>query len=173
MWLKVAGSILLLSASIAIGFHYAWRYAERPRQIRQLLSCLAALQSYICVSAIPLGDALRLCAGGIEGPIARLFHRTGCALADNAQLTPQIAFWQNYQDMRKQLLLEKTEIEIIQLFSTNLGMMNREEQQKKLMLIQGQLQKVEQEALSQRDPNMKMYRYLGVCGGLAAVIMLI
>jgi stage III sporulation protein AB len=173
MWLKLTGSTLILAASIAIGFHLAWRYAERPRQIRQLLSCLAALQSYICFSAMPLSDALRLCAGGIEGPVARLFHLTGCALADNVQLTPQQAFWKNYQDMRKQLMLEKAEIEIIQLFSTNLGMLSREEQEKKLIMIQGQLQKVEQEAITARDPNMKMYRYLGVCGGLAAVIMLI
>ncbi|WP_312338954.1 stage III sporulation protein AB [Anaerospora hongkongensis] len=173
MWLKIAGSVLLLSASIAIGFHIAWRYAERPRQIRQLLSCLAALQSYICVSAIPLGEAFRLSAGGVDGPVARLFHRTGCALTENARTTPDLAFWQMYQDMREQLLLEKTELEIIQLFSSNLGMMNREEQEKKLIMIQGQLQKVEAEALAKREPNMKMYRYLGVCGGLAAVIMLI
>ena len=61
----------------------------------------------------------------------------------------------------------------MKLFTANLGMMNREEQSKNLHLIQEQLENVAREAQIKRDANMKMCRYLGVCSGMAIIIILI
>ena len=75
--------------------------------------------------------------------------------------------------MEAQLAIDKPEKEILTILGANLGAMNREEQNKYITMIQEQLEKLEQEAVRKRDLNTKMYRYLGVCGGLVVVILLV
>ena len=173
MWLKVVGGIFVVTAGAAMGFQMAWRYGERPRQIRQLISCLSALQSYIYFSAMPLSEALHHSSDGVEGAVSTMFCRAGELLAVHPVLTPEEAFLIAEGEQKRKLTFNKPEQELLQLFWSHLGMMNRDEQAKNLRLIQEQLEKVAHEATAIRDPNMKMYRYLGVCSGLAVVIMLI
>ena len=72
-----------------------------------------------------------------------------------------------------QLAWERPERETLLLFGANLGPTGREEQQKYLAMVLDQLRRIEHEALRLRDQNVKMYRYLGVCGGLATAILLV
>lgn len=173
MWLKATGALFIIGACTMMGFQAAWRFGERPRQIRQLISCLSALGSYIYYSSMPLSEALRHCADGVEGVIGKLFIRASLLLEADSSLSPADAFAVAKEEYGKKLTLAGSEQELLLLFCTNLGMMNRDEQYKNLMLIQEQLEKTAAEAMAARDTNMKMYRYLGVCGGLAIVILLI
>lgn len=173
MWIKISGACLIILAGSAMGFRIAKRYSERPQQIREFISCLSALQSYIVYAALPLNEALRCCADGVEGIVATIFRRTGELMSNNPALTPEDAFAVAQAELGQYLTFQKAEQELIRLFSTHLGMMNRHEQGKKLELIQEQLEALAQEALRLRDSNVKMYRYLGVCGSLAVVIMLV
>lgn len=172
MWLKMLGSLLVIVASVSIGFKLAEQYAERPRQIRQLISCLSALKSHINYTAIPLPDALTQCTGGIAGPVAELFHNMASILVNNGWLTPQAALKQALTESDK-LALSQPEKEVLAVFSANLGGMNREEQHKSLDLAQEQLARIQYEAERLCEQNVKMYRYLGICGGLAVVIILV
>lgn len=173
MWLKIIGALFVIGACTIMGFQAAWRFAERPRQIRQLVSCLSALQSYIYYSSIPLSQALRLSADGVEGTVVHMFTRAAELLTADPALTPAGAFTIAKDEYSSKLTLADSEQELLVLFSSHLGMMNRDEQCKNLLLIQDQLEKTACEATAARDGNMKMYRYLGVCGGLAIVILLI
>lgn len=172
MWLKILGSLLVVIASASMGFSLAAQYAERPRQIRQVISCLSALKSHINYTAIPLPDALAHCTGGITGPVAELFQAMASLLVDNGLLTPQAALNQALKDSNK-LVLNNPEREVLSVFSANLGGMNREEQHKSLDLAQEQLSRIQCEAERLCEQNVKMYRYLGICGGLAVVIILV
>jgi len=173
MWLKILGSLLVVMTGIYIGFKLSSRCSERPRQIRQMVSCLVSLKSYINYVSMPLTEALVKCTTGTEGPVAKFFYKTADLLELNGWMTPQQAISQVLQEMETQLAIEKPEIEILSILGANLGTMNREEQQKYLNMIQEQLEKLEQEAIRTRDQNSKMYRYLGVCGGLVVVILLV
>lgn len=171
MWIKLLGSLLIIVAGTALGFRAAARYSERPRQIRQLISCISALQSHINYVAIPLPEALRQCTAGITGPVAELFRLMSALLADN-RLTPQAAMDQALIKS-EQLVFHQSEREILAAFSASLGSMNREEQHKALTLVQVQLSGMQGEAEKQCEHNVKMYRYLGICGSLALVIILV
>lgn len=173
MLFKISGACLVIIAGSALGFQMARRYSERPQQIRQFISCLSTLQSYIVYAALPLNEALRCCAEGLEGIVGDIFRRTGELMSDNPVLSPEDAFAAAQAEYRRQLTFQKAEQELIKLFSAHLGMLNRDEQGKKLCLIQEQLESIVQEAQQMRDSNVKMYRYLGVCGSLAIVIMLV
>ena len=173
MWLKLFGALLVVVSSVTIGFLAAWRYGERPRQIRQLISCLSALQSHIHFSAVPLSEALCHAADGIDGPVSRMFKDAGAMLRTNPSLTPEEAIRIAQIREKGRLVFATAEQELVKLFTANLGMMNREEQSKNLYLIQEQLENVAREAQTKRDANMKICRYLGVCSGMAIIIMLI
>ncbi|CQR74049.1 stage III sporulation protein SpoAB [Sporomusa ovata DSM 2662] len=172
MWLKILGSLLIIVAGTAMGFSVAARYVERPRQIRQLISCLSALQSHINYAAIPLPGALSQCTSGIAGPVADFFNTMSLLLLNNGWLTPQAAMDQALMES-KQLVLNQPEREILTVFSANLGSMDREEQHKSLELVQEQLSRIQYEAEKLCEQNVKMYRYLGLCSGLAIVIILV
>lgn len=173
MWLKIAGSMLIVLTGSYIGFLMAARCRERPRQIGQLLSCLASLKSYINYVTMPLPEALSNCVNGVRGPIADMFLHMASKLKETGWLTPQEAIEDAMQHHRNRLALDIPEQEILAILGANLGLVNREEQYKYIGVIEAQLRKIEHEAVRYRDQNVKMYQYLGVCGSLMIVILLV
>ncbi|VBB08021.1 spore iii ab: stage iii sporulation protein ab [Lucifera butyrica] len=173
MWLKVIGSILIITSGTCIGFKLAWRSSERPKQITQLINCLVSLKSYINYVAAPLPEALEKCAAGMEGSVADLFRDIATLLRQKGWLSPLEVMQQKLKENQNRLCLNKPEIEILFNLAANLGTTDRQEQFQYLSLAQEELRKIEREALSFKEQNVKMYRYLGICSGLALVIILI
>lgn len=172
MLLKVIGSLFIIIAGTALGFRIAARYNERPHQIRQLISCLASLKAYIAYAALPLPDALLACTSGSKGVIAEFFCKTADILIKSGWLTPKEAMEMAAQETEG-LVLAKSELELLSVFGANLGSLDRIEQEKYLSLILEQLQQLELEAAQLGAKNSKMYQYLGICGSLAIVILLV
>lgn len=173
MWLKLIGSVFIVTAGAFFGFELAKRYIERPKQIRQLMNGIRSLQSYIHYAAMPLSEAFSQAARGVAAPISDLLAGTGAIMRKDAYLTPQEALTLAVKEMQYRLALHKAEVDDLILFAANLGFMNREEQQKYCDMILSQLGKYEQEALKVKEQNVTMYRYLGVCGGLMIVILIL
>lgn len=173
MWLKLVGSALVLFVSSYTGFQLATRCSQRPEQIRQIVSCLGALKSYITYACLPLHEALRQCTHGTKGPVTEVFYNTAQLLEENGILTPQQALNTALSHVNNRLFLKNAEVEVLGVLGANLGTLNREEQGHYLIMIMEQLEKIESEATRVRDLNTKMYRYLGICSGLAIVILLV
>jgi len=173
MWLKLAGGVLVLLVSSWIGFQLAARCSGRPQHIRQVVGCLGSLKSYITYASMPLHEALIQCTRGTYGAVADFFQHTATLLEEDGGLSPQQAISIVLGDMQGRLMLKEPELEILSVLGANLGIMNRQEQGNYLSMIIEQLEKFEGEAARLRDLNTKMYRYLGICGGLAIVILLV
>jgi stage III sporulation protein AB len=173
MWLKLVGSVLIVLAGAGLGFGLAARCSERPRQISQLIAGLTALASYVSYATMPLAEALARAAGGLSGPVGAFLRQTAAILADRGLLSPREALEEALAAGGRRLAWERAEREVILQLGSNLGATGRDEQQKYLALVIDQLRRIEQEALRLRDQNAKMYRYLGICGGLAVAIILI
>jgi len=173
MWLKAFGSILVIITGTYIGFRMANRCKERPKQISHLLSCLAALKSYINYVAMPLPEALEKAASGLRGPVPDMILYTAEVLKEKGWMTPKEAIEESMSLYRDRLAFDIPEKEILSVLGANLGLVNREEQYKYIGVIEAQLLKIEYEATRYREQNAKMYQYLGVCGSLAVVILLI
>ncbi|SFL81390.1 stage III sporulation protein AB [Pelosinus propionicus] len=171
--LKLIGSLLVLLVSSYIGFKMASCCQERPRQLRQLITCIGSLRSHINYSCLPLHEAIKNSTNGIYGPVAEFFQQVASLLEKNPSLTPQEIIKKVLSDMEGCLILKNPEIEVLYVLGGNLGAMNCEEQENYLSLVIEQLERFENEATRLRDLNTKMYRYLGICGGLAIVIILV
>jgi len=132
-----------------------------------------SVKSYINYVSMPLPEALEKAANGLRGPIADMIIYSAEILRDKAWMTPGEAFEQSINRYNAKLALDIPEIEIIAVLGANLGLVNREEQYKYIGVVEAQLSKLEYEATKYKDQNAKMYQYLGVCGSLAVVILLI
>lgn len=173
MWLKFTGSILVFLVCSYIGFQMASRCQARPRHLRQIISCLGSLRSYIVYASLPLHDAVAQCTNGIDGPVAIFFQKVADILKKETLLTPEEIIERVLNEMQGSLMLKSPEIEVLHVLGGNLGIMNCKEQDKYLSMVIEQLERFENEATRFRDLNTKMYRYLGICGGMAIVIILI
>ena len=156
-----------------MGFGLAARYKNRPQQVRQLINGIVALKSYIRYASTPLAEAFSQSARGLSGAIADLFTAIGCYLRQEKMMTPQEAIVRAFNAGADELSLRRQEKDAFILFAANLGQMNREEQEQYCDMLMSQLEKIERDALTLRDQNVAMYRYLGVCGGMGVAILLI
>lgn len=173
MWLKLSGSVLVIAAGAMLGFAQAARYKNRPQQIRQLMNGIVALKSCIGYASMPLAEAFYASARGLSGVMDGVFTDIGRCLRQDAAITPQEAIAKALDCANEQMALRRLEREAFILFGANLGTMNREEQERYCDMLLSQLEKIEHDALALRDQNVAMYRYIGVCGGMAVVILLI
>ncbi|MBP2642278.1 MAG: spoIIIAB [Firmicutes bacterium] len=173
MWIKLIGCLLVIISSAWTGFSLAERYNKRPREIRQLIACIASLGSHIYYVSLPLAEALERASQIAEGPVRELFQQTALHIHTTGWLSAGQAFQKALGETSEKLALNKPEQEILLVLAAILGTVDQSEQQKQLELAMNELEKVHKEAIAARDQNVKMYRYLGVCVGLATAILLI
>lgn len=173
MWLKCVGCLLIIMAGSALGFRYANQYEERLQQIKQLTSCLTTLESYIEHVAMPLTQAFTQIVQGLEGPIAELFTKTSIAMEHSRQLSPVTALEETFQQLKNDIRLEQPEKELLLLLVTKLTVINPKGQSAYFAMTLKQLQDIEEQARQNQVANVKMFRYLGICGSLILVILLL
>ncbi len=173
MWLKLLGCSLVIISGTAVGFQLAGWCGERVKQLNQLMAGLISLKSLVISVAMPLPEALARCTAGISGPVADMFKDSAVILSNRGWLRPGQALKLAIEEQGENLAFAKPELNVLAVFAANLGNMNRTEQEKHFAMAQEQLAKIERYAARSRDQNSKMYRYLGVCGGMALAILLV
>ncbi len=170
--LKLMGAVLLLMSASAAGYLAAWKYAERPRQIRRLRLALSLLETDISYGFRPLDEACRLIARRESEPVASLFNRC----ADNLQQLDGASTFQCWQqaveEIWPQTAMKQPEKEILLDLGKTLGASDRADQQHHLMLAMSNLRVEENEAREEQSRYEKMCKSLGVLSGLLLVILM-
>lgn len=97
----VLSIIIILSASF-IGYILAYKYVQRPRQIKHLLLSLQLLETEILYLLTPLPQALKKVAGKSSGELKRLFAEASVLLEKKDGFSIEDAWRQsvesNYQN---------------------------------------------------------------------------
>lgn len=172
MWLKLMGGILIVSATSWAGIESAQRFQQRPRQLREIQSCLQMLETEISYGLTPLPKALEKVALSVEGRIGEFFLLVQQELLYNQGMTMRIAWNKGLEFLRKCCALNDCDLNILRIFGTTLGMSDRYDQVKHLKLVMSQLSAAETGAWEEKVKNVRMCRALGVLGGLAVVVLL-
>lgn len=158
------------STSLA-GFAVARRYRDRPRLLRELQSALQALATEISYGATPLPEAFASLARRTRQPIAMLFSTAAAAISQPGQ-TAYVAWQAGLTALGDEAALTPGDIAILDDLSGVLGLSDRQDQERHLLLAVRQLQQEEAKAQEDRVQNERMWRYLGVLSGLLLVIVL-
>ncbi|TDT61953.1 stage III sporulation protein SpoIIIAB [Fonticella tunisiensis] len=173
MFFKLAGGIIIISAAGLMGFLMAGIYVERVRQLRELQYCLNILESEIVHSSTPLVQAFKLVSEKSSKAVSRLFKVMAELLFEKKTDTVAEAFDLAFQALKRDLYLEREEIDIISSFMQSIGSSDIEGQKKNFNVTVKKLEAFEKKAEEIRVKNEKLYRYLGICGGALIVILLV
>jgi stage III sporulation protein AB len=169
--MKLIGALIIVIATTGLGFSYARRLSERPKQLRHLKYALQTLEAEIMFGHTPLREACRRLALQTPKPISEIFHHfTEVLMEQGANVKTS---WEKTLKMVwKDLALSQPEYEILIQFGTTLGQHDREQQQKQIRLTLTHLEREEADARDKQTRYEKMYKSLGVLAGLLIVVLL-
>ncbi len=164
---------MVIIAATVLGFMKADIYRERIKELRNLQLALNMLSSEISYTATPVPLAFKKIGSRVDKPISLFFLRCSQLLEESpgedfADLW-QRAVKENYGNTA----LEKSDQDLLLTISTFLGVSDQYHQEKQINLVLHQLDHTEKEALDDMNKNERMWKYLGVMGGLMLVILLI
>lgn len=172
MWIKMVGGLLVMAATSCIGLEAAQRFQRRPRQLRELQSSLQMLETEISYTQTPLPKALEKIAHNIKGCAGDFFFIIRNRIADIPGTTVREAWHQGMEYLREHSALTECDQQLLDNFGATLGVSDRQNQIKHLKLVMAQLAAAESKAWDEKLKNERMFKALGILGGLAIVILL-
>lgn len=169
--LKLFGAVLVVLSCALIGMLQARRMSDRPMQIRRFVRILGQLETEISYGFTPLPDALGRIGKQSAEPFASLFAEIAGRLAKEEAAVLDI--WKHTMVRRwGQTAMRGSEKEVIVQLGFTLGTTDREDQVKHLRLAAKQLETIEAEAEEEKRKYEKMWRSLGLLGGLLIALIM-
>ncbi|HHT65840.1 MAG: stage III sporulation protein AB [Caldicoprobacterales bacterium] len=173
MVIKLINSCVIILISTFIGLELARRYVARTRELSALQGALSRLETEILHYASHLPEALIRIGESVGGGTGRLFCLTGQTLTDKKKFTVAEAWSSSLGQLKRELFFQQEDLDILHRFGNQLGSSDREGQVRFIRLTLLQLREEEQKARMIRDKYEKMYRNLGILGGIALAILLL
>lgn len=171
--LRLVGFLAIIACSAMAGNLVAASYGARTRQLSQVRTGLHLLESEIAYALGALPGALERIASGLAVPVRRFFERTAQSLRSGEGLSPGEAWETALRDVFPQTALVVGDLDVLLALSSHLGLTDRDDQRRHLRLAGDRLAVRETEARDEQRASEKMWRYLGVLGGLALGIVLL
>ncbi|MDO7788625.1 stage III sporulation protein SpoIIIAB [Desulforamulus aquiferis] len=171
--LKLLGAIIVVFSCTLIGLTVASAYSRRPGEIRALQNALQLLETEISYGATPLPDALASVSERCDTRVALLFNRAAQELMTMRGITAREAWEIALSEYYPKSALSRIDRSILLELGNSLGVSDREDQVKHLMLAKEQLKLEQTKAEDASIKNTKVYNYLGFLGGLTLVLILI
>lgn len=166
--MKLIGMLFIVVSAGSVGFRIAFLLKKRCSLVRQLLQALQVLRNEITFCATPLPQAFALMAVSSDGALGRLFSDVAKDMDRRRWATPQAAMEKALEQTPEELLAP-----ILIALSKSLGKYDLDAQ---LMGIEAARQECEtllQNLERERSLKSRTYETLGICAGLAAVILLL
>jgi stage III sporulation protein AB len=173
MVLKIVNSCIIVIFSTLIGFEAAKRYVMRTKELSALQGALSRLETEILHYSSRLPEAMIRIGDSIKGGTGKLFHQAGQVLAEKKNLTVPEAWHSSLEQLKDQLFLQEEDLEILKRFGEQLGSSDKEGQVKYIKLTQMQLHEEEMKARTIREKYERMYKSLGLLGGIALAVILL
>lgn len=171
-FLKLIAAGMVVFATSMAGFTIAKGYRERPQQLRMLQSMLQALATEIAYGSTPLPEAFLRLSQSSPAPIAGLFRKAATSLNDPGA-TADEAWQDGLVELQAHSALHQADLAILEQLGSLLGLSDRADQERHLLLAVQQLVREEARAEQLRQSNERMWRYLGVLSGILLVIVLV
>jgi len=174
MWYKWTGATLIVIAAALWGNMQAGQMQRRVKQMEEFRLALRLLMAEIGYTATPLPRALehvqdRLGDERVKTFFAEIVRQLGRPDVGDASL----AWLRASEVCRRQLSLRAEDWPLIIRAAAGLGGLGRESQLKQLEAVEIQLAGHTARAAANCARSEKMWRYLGVLGGAALVIILL
>lgn len=170
--LKLTGCAMILCGASGCGLWMSGRYKERLKLLEQLRQMVFLLKGQILYANAPLAEAFEAVGRRTEGCLSELFLQA----AERIRAQPEESFAQLWAgivaDIGSEEPLAKADRQSLAAMGEHLGFLDREMQERNLLLYLEQLDLTIQELREHRQERCRLYSSLGVMGGLFLVILL-
>ncbi|MGE5678352.1 MAG: hypothetical protein ACM3ZR_09895 [Pseudomonadota bacterium] len=173
MFLKIAGGILIISASGLMGILLSNRLSLRYKELNNLRSSMQLLETEIIYGATPLPFALINVSQKTEGLISRFFSNVSFSLMDRAYFTINDAWSHGVEVMLRESPFSRSDKELIRGFGAVLGSSDREDQKKHFGLFYIQIKQQANTAQEEIYKSARMYRSLGFLLGITIFVIFV
>ena len=172
MLVKLLGCIIIILCSAKIGFEEAAKYSTRVKEIRELQTALAALKGEIGFCRTPMSQALTRMGQKLKSSVSQIFIKAGEDLKNKGKSAAE-AWEAALLGVQKNLSLKNDEIYILSTFGKLLGVNDAGGQIENIELTSQKLAICEKQALEDERRFARLYRSLGIIGGVFISILFI
>ncbi|MEW5922028.1 MAG: stage III sporulation protein AB [Bacillota bacterium] len=170
---KILGAVLIIFAAYYFGCSMSAVYKNRVRRLEDLLVSLEIFKAEINYGLSLLPEVFHSIAGKVRGPVGGLFTRTGEYMKMKEGFSAGECWRNSLRDRQVEMELAKGQMELLEKMGLIWGRGDKNDQLKQATLMQELLRQALHEARGERDKNEKMWRYLGLLGGITVVILLL
>lgn len=171
--IKTLGLLLIVGSSTVIGFIYGDGMRKRVRELKELQRGIYILKNEINFMHSLLPEALIKVSEKCTGSINKIFRTTSDILLKNEEVDVFRSFKKSIEINNKILSLTNEDLNIFLDLCKSLGEMDVEGHNDMFNLVSENLNKAINEAESNLEKNIKMYRFLGFSFGAMVAIILI
>ena len=173
MILQLIGAVAVFFSCTLIGIYLGNRESYRIADLSLMKKALAIIKSEIEYAKTPLPEALLNTAQRVDKPISLLFEDFGQKLVQKSANEISDIWGEILESYRKKTYLSDRDIEYFKSLGKTLGYLDVKMQTASLNIVSGYIE-TEMEMLEETSiRNKKMYRSLGILGGLAIIILMI
>lgn len=173
MFWQILGSTLVLISSSLLGIHYSKSYRRRTDDLRTFKKALILLRGEINYSLSPMPEALEDISTRFDHVIASFFKSISDELKLNLGKTLTEVWKKKAEEILKRTYLNSLDIKNIMLFSENIGYLDKEMQNNNINMLLEQLDEEIKLSMENDAKYNKLYRSLGVLGGILVIVLLI
>jgi len=168
----IAGTIALIAGCTALGFYYAAQEGFRIQDLQEFKKALMILSSEIEHLRTPLPIACANIAKRTKTSISPIFAQFSKLLTENEGETAYQLWSQVLEDHKKRTYLALEDWDVLEGFGKTLGYLDKQMQQSAITVTVDYINDKTTSLQTQSDKNRRMYRSLGVIGGLLLVVLL-
>ena len=168
IFFKIILLISIIVASTLLGILFSKKYSNREKELKEMKSALNIFATKIKFTYEPIPNVFLEIANKIEGNVGQIFARASNRMKEENAGDA----WANaFTDVPNNLT--KEDITILSNLGRLLGQTDVEGQISEIEVVVQFLDTQLEQAKQEKIRNEKMYRTLGIVGGLATAIILI
>lgn len=170
--MKVLGIILILLSGAGIGFQSSNNLIKQNQQLKKLRTMLVILRGEIKYNHSIMSQALRNVATRVENPFTDFLTYVADNLDKYEGETVSEVWEKGVKKILSESLLSKKHLEKIIDLGKTLGFLDIEMQLSYIDILTNELSKdIEENTIKMKD-NCKLYRALGIMGGILVVLII-
>ncbi|NMB42029.1 MAG: stage III sporulation protein AB [Firmicutes bacterium] len=173
MYFKLLGASLIVFAAYTYGYNISSMYQKRVLQLKELLLALEMLLAEVNYGLTPLPRAFINVGKKLKKPVGTVFSEAATLMLKSKGLSAQECWKKALERNCDALQLSRNGMELVDRLGLVWGQCDKSGQLKQIALIQELLRQALEEAENEYHKNDKIWKYLGLLGGLTMVIFLL
>lgn len=172
MFLRIFGTLLVMAGSVGLGLYFSAKEGFRVQDLLEFKKALLILSSEIEYMRATLSEACANIAKRTGLGISPIFARFSQLLSENEGETAYQLWLAALAENKERVFLAAEDFAVIEDFGKTLGYLDKQMQKNAIDYAVAYIDEKAAALSAQSDKNKRMYRSLGVIGGLMVTVVL-